>query len=121
MVVEPLVALPLERLSAGRGKTELQASGPGRSHAPARALLGGIPAALLYLLHHSGVLLPADVSGAGALARLCHGLRRKVGDCWHQNARRNFSRSRRGDCGGLVHGAQRARGRRHLQRVATAP
>ena len=73
LAAESALAFSLERLSARGVKAQLQAGGPRRPHAPARALLGWISDALFHLLHHAGILFHADISRAGAPARLCDG------------------------------------------------
>ena len=63
-----------------------QAGGPRRADAPAGALLDRLPAGLLHLLHHAGVLFDAVLSGAGPAAGLGHGGGRRLDATRHAGA-----------------------------------
>src|SRR5437762_2268042 len=63
LVVPPVVAIPLERISARGCEAELQARGSRRKDAAAMPVLGRIPVDLLHVFLDTGILFDAVLSG----------------------------------------------------------
>src|SRR5262249_50877358 len=121
LAVPPAVAVPLERLLPGRLQALLPRLRSREPHAFTVSLLGRVPARVLYVFVHAGILFDAVLSGASFA-------RRERIDCTRSvdSAGTNRTGSHRvaggcGDCGNPLPSVVLARARRYFPSADATP